>query len=88
MEAFSQTNPGFREATNDEPVQALCIIRGIRYCHGFATELRRLVPELTGALNARNIMNNEILHLNPECPEEFHPVSGIQIQRQRQPIAR
>lgn len=38
----------------------LCVIRGIRYHPGFATELRSLTAEFTRALNARSIMSNDI----------------------------
>ena len=48
----------------------LCVIRGIRYHHGFATDLRNTPdhPELTRALNARAIMSNEI----PDVAEPEH----------------
>ncbi|KAJ5280180.1 hypothetical protein N7478_005552 [Penicillium angulare] len=41
-------------------VHRLCIIRGIRYHHGFAEELRGVTPEFTRALNARDIMSGVI----------------------------
>ncbi|KAL4783390.1 hypothetical protein BJX76DRAFT_368422 [Aspergillus varians] len=41
-------------------VHQLCIIRGIRYHHGFAQELRGLTPGFTRALNARDIMSGII----------------------------
>jgi hypothetical protein len=42
------------------PVTRYCVLRGIRYHAGFATELRGLqnYPEFTRALNARSIMSN------------------------------
>ncbi|KAH8904876.1 hypothetical protein BR93DRAFT_862404, partial [Coniochaeta sp. PMI_546] len=48
----------------------LCLIRGIRYHPGFATELRGLTPEFTRALNARSIMSNDIpeMHGDDEIP--------------------
>lgn len=42
------------------PVTRLCIIRGIRYHHGYGVELRNVLPEFTRALNARAIMGNII----------------------------
>ncbi|KAJ5436887.1 hypothetical protein N7445_007772 [Penicillium cf. griseofulvum] len=41
-------------------VHQLCIIRGIRYHHGFAQELRGVTSEFTRALNARDIMSGII----------------------------
>ncbi|OLN89003.1 hypothetical protein CCHL11_06056 [Colletotrichum chlorophyti] len=43
-------------------VTQLCVLRGIRHNHGFATELRNMPghPEFTRALNARQIMSNII----------------------------
>ncbi|KAJ5113556.1 hypothetical protein N7456_002090 [Penicillium angulare] len=46
-----------------------CIIRGIRYHHGFAQELRGLAPEFTRALNARDIMSGIIPTIS--SPEEI-----------------
>lgn len=47
-------------ATFGDPVHRYCTIRGIRYHHGFAQELRGTLPEFTRALNARNIMSGII----------------------------
>ncbi|KAJ5437024.1 hypothetical protein N7445_007909 [Penicillium cf. griseofulvum] len=87
METFNHINLRIKKVKNDDLVQALrgqkipralgeertrrCVIRGIRYHHGFGTELRGLLPEFTRALNARSIMSNEIPDMNPEYPEEF-----------------
>lgn len=43
-----------------DPVHRLCIIRGMRYHHGYGTELQGLLPAFTRALNARSIMSNTI----------------------------
>jgi hypothetical protein len=48
------------------PLHRLCIIRGIRYHAGFGDELRGLLPIFTRALNARQIMSNEIPSLNSQ----------------------
>ncbi|CAG8117220.1 unnamed protein product [Penicillium salamii] len=47
-------------STFGDRVHQLCIIRGIRYHHGFAQELRGATPEFTRALNAREIMSGII----------------------------
>lgn len=49
----------------------LCVVRGIRYHHGFAQELRGTSDEFTRALNARSIMSNIVPDMNPDRPEEF-----------------
>ncbi len=49
----------------------LCLIRGIRYHYGFAQELRGTTDEFTRALNARSIMNNIILDISLEKPEDI-----------------
>ena len=41
-------------------VTRLCVIHGIRHHYGFAQELRGATPELTRALNARDIMSGVI----------------------------
>lgn len=53
------------------PVTRLCVLRGIRYHAGFASELRGLSghPEFTRALNARSIMSNVIPDMT--SPDEF-----------------
>jgi hypothetical protein len=53
-----------------DPVHRLCIIRGIRYHHGFGEELREILPIFTRALNARSIMSNVIppLETRDEVP--------------------
>lgn len=38
----------------------ICVVRGIRYHDGFATDLHGTAPEFTRALNARAIMSNRI----------------------------
>lgn len=56
----------------ESPTTRLCIIRGIRYHNGFATELYsqdREYPEFTRALNARSIMSGTIPDMNE--PHEF-----------------
>jgi hypothetical protein len=70
-----------KKLPNDLSLEAtrLCIIRGIRYHPGFATELYSLgdqYPELIRALNARSIMSNIIpnmkeAHEFPYCI--WHP---------------
>lgn len=50
-------------------VTRLCVIRGIRYHTGFATELYGLLPEFTRALNARSIMSNAMPDMT--APDEF-----------------
>ncbi|PGH26848.1 hypothetical protein AJ80_01429 [Polytolypa hystricis UAMH7299] len=52
-------------------VARLCVLRGIRYHAGFATEFRDLSdhPEFSRALNARSIMSNDIPNMT--SPEEF-----------------
>ncbi|KAL2833016.1 hypothetical protein BDW59DRAFT_157155 [Aspergillus cavernicola] len=55
-----------------------CVVRGIRYHDGFASDLRGIpeLPELTRALNARAIMSNRIpkMHTPQEFPYCFwHP---------------
>ncbi|KAH8429506.1 uncharacterized protein LDX57_007168 [Aspergillus melleus] len=47
----------------------LCVVRGIRYHPGFATELHGTLPLFTRALNARRIMSNDIPDM--ENPEDF-----------------
>lgn len=42
------------------PLTHHCIIRGIRYNHGFSEELRGILPKFTRALNARSIMSDHI----------------------------
>ncbi|KFY34087.1 hypothetical protein V494_07071 [Pseudogymnoascus sp. VKM F-4513 (FW-928)] len=54
------------------PTTRLCITHGIRYHHGFATELYsqgKEYPEFTRALNARSIMSGIIPEMNE--PHEF-----------------
>ncbi|OBT42109.1 hypothetical protein VE00_06516 [Pseudogymnoascus sp. WSF 3629] len=54
------------------PTTGLCIIRGIRYHPGLATELYsqgKEYPEFTRALNARSIMSGTIPDMNE--PHEF-----------------
>lgn len=43
-------------------IAQLCVLRGIRHHHGFATQLRGIAghPEFTRALNARAIMSNQV----------------------------
>jgi hypothetical protein len=48
-----------------------CVVRGIRYHHGFGQELRGIRDEFTRALNARSIMSNIIPDMNPDRPEQF-----------------
>ncbi|KAJ5561542.1 hypothetical protein N7535_003996 [Penicillium sp. DV-2018c] len=87
METFNHINLRIRKVNNEELLKAIrgekipraladkhtrqCVIRGIRYHHGFGTELRGLLPEFNRALNARCIMSNEIPDMNPDCPEDF-----------------
>lgn len=64
-----------------DPVHRLCVIRGIRYHHGFANELRGILPVFTRALNARSIMSNVIP--NFESPDEvpyciWHPETATE----------
>lgn len=42
------------------PLTRHCVVRGIRYHHGFGEELRGTLPKFTRALNARSIMSNHI----------------------------
>ncbi|KAL4811086.1 hypothetical protein BDV18DRAFT_5120 [Aspergillus unguis] len=56
-------------ATLGDPVHRYCAIRGIRYHHGFAQELRGVLPEFTRALNARDIMSGIIPTISD--PEEM-----------------
>ncbi|KAL1960143.1 hypothetical protein VTO42DRAFT_8686 [Malbranchea cinnamomea] len=44
-----------------------CVVRGIRYNPGVATELHGAVPIFTRALNARSIMSNVIPDMNEEA---------------------
>lgn len=46
--------------TLDPEIARLCVIRGIRYHDGFASELHGTAIEYTRALNARAIMSNRI----------------------------
>lgn len=46
------------------PLHRLCVVRGIRYNHGFGLELRDVTPVFTRRLNARSIMSNIIPDLN------------------------
>ncbi|KAJ5256936.1 hypothetical protein N7478_013040 [Penicillium angulare] len=87
METFTHVNLRINKIKDQELVQALngqkvpkalgqentrrCVIRGIRYHPGFGTELRGLLPGFTRALNAREIMSNQIPEMDPKCPEEF-----------------
>ncbi|RLL96981.1 hypothetical protein CFD26_106832 [Aspergillus turcosus] len=48
---------------------SLCVVRGIRYHPGFATELGGLLPQFTRALNARDIMSDYIPEMSG--PDEF-----------------
>ncbi|RHZ52470.1 hypothetical protein CDV55_100117, partial [Aspergillus turcosus] len=48
---------------------SLCVVRGIRYHPGFATELGGLLPKYTRALNARDIMSDYIPEMSG--PDEF-----------------
>ncbi|KAK5656633.1 hypothetical protein OQA88_4613 [Cercophora sp. LCS_1] len=50
------------------PVVEFCLIRGMRYHHGFASELKSASPTLTRAWNARRIMSNEV----PDMTEPAH----------------
>ncbi|KAF4224827.1 hypothetical protein CNMCM6457_008888 [Aspergillus fumigatiaffinis] len=52
-----------------EDITQLCVVRGIRYHPGFATELRGLLPKFTRALNARDIMSDKIPEMSD--PDEF-----------------
>lgn len=52
-----------------EDTTQLCVVRGIRYHAGYATELRAVLPIFTRALNARDIMSNIIPDM--EDPDEF-----------------
>ncbi|GFF48409.1 hypothetical protein IFM58399_08293 [Aspergillus lentulus] len=52
-----------------EEITQLCVVRGIRYHPGFATELRGLCPKFTRALNARDIMSDKIPDMSD--PDEF-----------------
>ncbi|GFF43099.1 hypothetical protein IFM46972_07090 [Aspergillus udagawae] len=52
-----------------EEITQLCVVRGIRYHPGFATELRGLLPKFTRALNARDIMSDKIPEMSD--PDEF-----------------
>lgn len=45
------------------------VIRGIRYCDGFATELHGSTPQFTRALNAQAIMNNRVPDMH--VPDHF-----------------
>ncbi|CAL5872077.1 uncharacterized protein PFLUO_LOCUS6334 [Penicillium psychrofluorescens] len=45
-------------------VSRLCVIHGIRHHHGFAQDLRGVIPEFTRALNARDIMSGIIPEMN------------------------
>lgn len=54
------------------PLIRLCVIRGIRYHPGFATDLHGTLPEFTRALNARLIMSDFIPDLD-DAPEEEIP---------------
>ncbi|UNI18515.1 hypothetical protein JDV02_004779 [Purpureocillium takamizusanense] len=62
----------------DSDLTIRCVIRGIRYNDGYATELRDkcTIPSITRALNARAIMSNRIPHIanDDEMPYCFwHP---------------
>jgi hypothetical protein len=49
------------------PLTQLCLVRGIRYCPGFAEEVRSATPALSRAWNARRIMSNVVPDItNPE----------------------
>ncbi|PLB51184.1 hypothetical protein P170DRAFT_406883 [Aspergillus steynii IBT 23096] len=50
-------------------INQLCVVRGIRYHPGFATELYGVRPQFTRALNARSIMSNAIPEMTE--PEDF-----------------
>lgn len=50
-------------------VTRICSIHGIRHHYGFAQDLRRLTPEFTRALNARDIMSGIIPEMKE--PEEI-----------------
>jgi hypothetical protein len=52
-----------------EEITQLCVVRGIRFHPGFATGLRGLLPKFTRALNARDIMSDEIPEMSD--PDEF-----------------
>lgn len=52
-----------------EDTTQLCVVRGIRYHAGYATELRGLLPIFTRALNAREIMSNKVPDMSD--PDEF-----------------
>lgn len=69
--------------TLGQEVHRFCTIRGIRYHHGFAEELRRGTPDFTRALNARDIKSGFIPNMsesnanegpyciwNPDVPSE------------------
>lgn len=54
----------------------MCMIRGIRYHEGFASDLRGAAPEFTRALNAREIMSNRIPDISSETDTPYciwHP---------------
>lgn len=54
----------------------ICVIRGISYHAGFATELRGVTPEFTRALNAREIMSDHIPDISSESDTPYciwHP---------------
>ncbi|GIJ81665.1 hypothetical protein Asppvi_000164 [Aspergillus pseudoviridinutans] len=52
-----------------EKITQLCVVRGIRYHPGFATELCGLLSKFTRALNARDIMSDKIPEMSD--PDEF-----------------
>lgn len=59
-------------------VARLCVIHGVRHHHGFAQELRGVIPEFTRALNARDIMSGIIPEMDENNPDEvpyciWHP---------------
>lgn len=53
------------------PLARLCVVRGIRYHHGFAQELHGTLDLFTRPLDARSIMSNFIPDMDPERPGEF-----------------
>jgi hypothetical protein len=48
------------------PLTLHCIVRGIRYHHGFGEEFRGMLPVFTRALNARSIMSDRIPSMSSE----------------------
>lgn len=55
----------------DDEITQFCVIRGIRYHPGFATELHGQLPKFTRALNARAIMSDRIPEMDDKDPDQF-----------------